>query len=322
MPSLRLKNMLSRIESFEQYEQFKSDVGLLKEIAQTIISHHSLPAGSLELFSEGTNIVFSYNRDYVVKIYPPMHIEQYKSEALLTEYLVGKLTVKTPDILYQGEIANWPYLIMTQLEGELLETLWEKLSYDNKISIIRELGALIKEVHGLPTNGLEEIDCHWEQFITQQIQHCVAQHQMKKLPLQLLQQMLDYLKPIQERVKTIEKPVILTGEYTPMNMLVKQIKGVWRISGLIDFGDAMLGLPQYDLLGPGAFLIQGDKRLLREFLMAYGYAENQLTHELSHQLTALMLLHKYSNLEAQIRIENWQNKINSISELEQLVWGF
>lgn len=321
MLSSSLRDILSRIDSFEKYEQFKSNVDLLKEIAQAVVSRHQLPVGSLELFSDGTNIVFSYNQNYVIKIYPPMHVDQFNSESLVTQYLAGKLTVKTPDILYQGEIANWPYLIMTQLEGELLETLWEKIDYDNKISIICELGALIKEVHALPANGLEEIDCHWEQFIARQIHHCIEQHQTKKLPLSLLRQIPNYLEPIQERLKEIKKPVILTGEYTPMNLLVKQIDRVWHINGLIDFGDAMLGLPQYDLLGPGAFLIQGDKRLLREFLVAYGYSANQLTSELSHQLTALMLLHQFSNLNVQIRIQDWQNKVTSMEDLEQLVWG-
>jgi hygromycin-B 7''-O-kinase len=317
-----LKTKLATVDSFEKYEQFKLNVDLLKEIAQAVVSRHQLPVCSLKLFSEGANIVFSYNQEYVIKIYPPMHVDQFKRESLVIQGLIGKLTVKTPNILYQGEITNWPYLIMTQLEGELLETLWEKLDYDNKISIIRELGLLIKEVHALPTNGLEVIDCHWEQFIRQQMHHCIEQHRIKKLSPHLLRQIPDYLEPVQERLKEIKNPVILTGEYTPMNLLVKQIAGVWRINGLIDFGDAMLGLPQYDLLGPGAFLIQGDKRLLREFLVAYGYAENQLTPELSHQLTALMLLHQYSNLGVQIRIEDWENKVTSIQEVEKLVWGF
>lgn len=320
--NLSLKTKLATIDSFEQYEQLKSNLDLLKEIAIAVVNRHQLPHDSLELFSDGTNIVFSYNQNYVIKIYPPMHINQFNSESLITQYLVGNLAVKTPEIIYKGEIENWPYLIMTKLEGELLETLWEKLEYENKNLIMRELGLLIKEVHALPTNGLEAIDCHWEQFITRQLQHCLTQHQTKKLPPVLLQQIPNYLEPIQDRLKAIDKPVILTGEYTPMNLLVNQIEGVWRISGLIDFGDAMLGLPQYDLLGPGAFLIQGDKRLLREFLMAYGYSENQLTSELSHQLMALMLLHQYSNLNGQIRIQDWQDKVTSMEELEQLVWGF
>jgi hygromycin-B 7''-O-kinase len=120
----------------------------------------------------------------------------------------------------------------------------------------------------------------------------------------------------------IKKPVLLTGEYTPMNFLVKQTQGVWHIDGLIDFGDSMLGLPEYDLLGPGAFLIQGDKSLLREFLTSYGYAANALTPALSHQLMALMLLHKYSNLNIQVRIKDWKSKGQNLKDLESLVWGF
>ncbi|SPX60504.1 hypothetical protein [Legionella feeleii] len=84
----------------------------------------------------------------------------------------------------------------------------------------------------------------------------------------------------------------------------------------------MLGLPEYDLLGPGAFLIQGDKQLLRTFLTAYGYLPHELTKTLSHQLTALMLLHQYSNLNIQVRIPNWEDKARSLQELENLVWGF
>ena len=125
-----------------------------------------------------------------------------------------------------------------------------------------------------------------------------------------------------EFLPKIKKPVILTGEYTPMNLLVNKVSGIWHINGMIDFGDSMLGLPEYDLLGPGAFLIQGDKQLLREFLTAYGYSSESLTQVLSHQLTILMLLHRYSNLDIQIRIESWKNKVKSLKDLENLVWGF
>ena len=107
-----------------------------------------------------------------------------------------------------------------------------------------------------------------------------------------------------------------------MNFLVKQKCGIWHINGLIDFGDCMLGLPEYDLLGPGVFLIQGNKKLLREFLFAYGYTPEKITPLLSRQLTALMLLHRYSNLNVQIRINNWKNMVSSINDIEKLVWGF
>ncbi|WP_392538656.1 phosphotransferase family protein [Legionella sp. 227] len=320
MDNATLNQTLSTIHTFEDYEQLKQHIE--EDLARAIIHRHQLAAQSLTLFSEGTNIVFSYGDSHVIKIFPPFHQSQFESERLVLKHVAGKLSIKTPTVEYEGELLGWPYLIISKLEGTLLETLWETMPHNNKLIILRELGELIREVHALPTDGLEAIDCYWPQFLEKQIAHCVEQHRTKGLSMPLLQQLPAYLDSIKEALPEIKKPVILTGEYTPMNFLVQQVDGIWHISGLIDFGDAMLGLPEYDLLGPGAFLIQGDKQLLRTFLMAYGYLPNELTHMLSHQLTALMLLHQYSNLNIQVRIPNWKDKVRSLKDLENLVWGF
>lgn len=320
MDNATLKKTLSTIHTFEDYEKLKAHIE--DALARVIIHKHQLPEASLTLFSDGTNIVFSYGENKVIKIFPPFHQSQFESERLVLKHLNGKLSIKTPILEHEGELFDWPYLIMSKLEGRNLETLWETMPHNNKVIILRELGELIREVHALPTDGLEAIDCHWPQFLEKQIANCVEQHQTKGLSANLLQQLPAYLNSIKEALPKIKKPVILTGEYTPMNFLVTQEDGIWHISGLIDFGDAMLGLPEYDLLGPGAFLIQGDKQLLREFLTSYGYLPNEMTDMLSHQLMALMLLHQYSNLNIQVRIPNWKDKVNGLKDLESLVWGF
>jgi len=319
---LNLNAILSSIDSFEAYEKLKLNPDIINGMAREIIVRHHLPEASLKLFSEGTNIVFDYGSHTVIKIFPPFHSDQFKSELLVLKHLQGKLSVKTPAVKYEGEIFTWPYLVMSQLHGTLLETLWNEMNHDNKIIIIRELGALIREVHALPTSGLEEIDCHWNSFIHKQIKDCREHHRSMGLPNPLVEQIPSYLGSTKDALVKIAKPVLLTGEYTPMNFLVKETHGVWHIEGLIDFGDSMLGLPEYDLLGPGAFLIQGDKSLLREFLTSYGYTSNMLTPALSHQLMALMLLHKYSNLKVQVRIKDWMSNLHNLKDLETLVWGF
>lgn len=311
---------LPHVDSFEEYESLKLNHDIFEKAAREIITKHHLPNEPLSLF-DGTNIVFSYGDNRVIKIFPPFHQNQFTSDLLVMNHLNQKLSVSTPAIEHHGAINGWPYIIMSRLEGTLLEGLWEKLDHDNKKIIIRELGALIREVHALPTQGLETIDCHWPEFISKQMADCVSQHQSTQLSDALLQQIPQYLESAEARLPKIKRPVLLTGEYTPMNFLVEQTSGVWHITGLIDFGDAMLGLPEYDLLGPGAFLIQGDKVLLREFLTSYGYSQEELTSTLSHQLTLLLLLHRYSNLNVQIRIDNWMNKVSSIEEIENLVWG-
>lgn len=317
-----LQVILSSVHSFEAYEILKRDAAIRNPIAKEIIERHQLPEAPLKLFAEGTNIVFAYGDHTVIKIFPPFHLDQFKSELLVLKHLQGKLSVKTPRIKAEGDIFGWPYIVMDQLNGALLETLWDNMNHAHKMIIMRELGSLIYEVHSLPTSGLEEIDCHWEHFIQEQMNRCVEQHQSNGLSSALLEEMPSYLDSIKDSLIKIEKPVLLTGEYTPMNFLVKQKDDVWHIDALIDFGDSMLGLPEYDLLGPGAFLIQGDKSLLREFLMSYGYSSNALTQALSHQLMALMLLHKYSNLNVQVRIEDWTSKVQNLKDLENLVWGF
>ena len=314
-------NKLASIRTLEEFEDLKATSQIFEDTVKTILVHHKLPLKPLTLFSEGTNIVFSYDNSLVIKLFPPFHQEQFESERLVLKALAGKLSVQTPILSYEGEIAGWPYIIMTQLNGTLLETLWHHLDQNNKLIIMRELGALIREVHSLSIEGLESIDCHWETFIANQIENCIENHSVMKLSTTLLQQIPSYIETVNKSLLKMEKPVILTGEYTPMNFLVTNVAGVWHISGLIDFGDAMLGHYKYDLLGPGAFLIQGNKELLNAFLSSYGFLPNEINAELSHQLTALLLLHKYSNLEVQVRITDWKNKVSSLKELEDLVWG-
>lgn len=317
-----INHLLASINSFEEFEELKLNSNIFKEIAEIILAHHGLPLKPLTLFSEGSNVVFSYDKSFVIKLFPPFHQDQFENERLVLKTLTGKLSVETPTICYDNEIAGWPYIIMTKLSGTLLEKLWHTLNDSNKLVIIKELGSLIREVHSLPINGLESIDCKWTIFIENQIKNCIENHISKKLPTYLVEQIPSYISMVSKSLLKIDKPVLLTGEYTPMNFLVTNTAGIWHISGLIDFGDSMLGNYQYDLIGPGAFLIQGNKQLLKAFLISYGYLPNELNSETSHQLTALMLLHKYSNLEIQIRIKDWQNKVSSLKDLEQLVFGF
>lgn len=320
MQYLNSKITLPTVETFEEYESLKHNQAMFESAAKVITAHHQLVEAPLSRL-EGTNVVFSFGSNRIIKIYPPFHLEQFTNEVLVMKHLAKKLSVETPEIEFEGNIDGWPYLITNQLDGVLLEGLWENLEDDNKIIIIRELGELIHEVHSLSVDGLETIDCHWLQFITKQINQCVAQHQATQLPAFLLNQLPDYLNKTTASLPRLTQPVLLTGEYTPMNFLVKQQNNRWHIVGLIDFGDCMLGLPEYDLLGPGAFLIQGNKKLLREFLLAYGYTSENINILLSQQLTTLMLLHRYSNLKIQIRIPDWQNQVSNFKDIEKLVWG-
>ena len=82
----------------------------------------------------------------------------------------------------------------------------------------------------------------------------------------------------------------------------------WRLAGLIDFGDVMTGWREYDLLGPSSFMTAGMPRRVHSLFRGFGYTQADITPELKRRLMALMLLHRASDLNRQICIEDWQRE--------------
>src|SRR5262249_15463694 len=121
LESTKLSEVLSSITTYEDFEKLKLNLEVLEAIARIVIDRHQLPAAKLTLFTEGTNIVFDYGNHQVIKIFPSFHQHQFKSDSLVLHHLKGKLSIKTPIIEHEGEIEGWPYLVMTKLDGTLLE---------------------------------------------------------------------------------------------------------------------------------------------------------------------------------------------------------
>lgn len=323
--------LLPEPTSIQEYHAIRSkiDQELFKSVAFQILKLHGLVLSSvnfkgeaLKLFPDGTNIVFSFGHDRVIKLFPPVLKHQYISESLVLTHLHNKLSIPTPDLEFYGEFEGWPYLVMSRVEGNTLENVWSSLQAENKLSLIREIGSLIKEVHVLSTQGLEAIDSHWPEFIEKQKSQCLERHRVKKMKPELLEDLPAYLATAQKQLPQKITSVLLTGEYTPFNLLVKEVSGHWILSSMIDFGDCMLGHCEYDLLGPASFLIQGDPVLFREFLISYGYRASELGPELRQRLMVLLLLHRFSDLKGQIRVLDWESQVNHFSKLENLIFGF
>jgi hygromycin-B 7''-O-kinase len=83
----------------------------------------------------------------------------------------------------------------------------------------------------------------------------------------------------------------------PEHVLVERSGGAWSLSGLVDFEPSMTGLAEYDFCAVGIFLTRGHRDLFRDFLLGYGYADADLTDQLSRRIMALLLLHRYGNVK-------------------------
>ncbi|MCW5636055.1 MAG: aminoglycoside 3'-phosphotransferase/choline kinase family protein [Rubrivivax sp.] len=244
----------------------------------------------------------------VLKLYPPFLRDHFEFERAMLRALHGRLRVPTPRLLASGTHEGWPYLVMSHLAGEPMTRSWPRLSEVERLALLADLGALTAEVHALPVGELASRAPRWPEFIAQQRARCVARQQRTGLPAHLLAAVPDFVAgPLPEG-----PPVLLTGEYTPMNLFTQGA----TLAAMFDFGDGLVGPREYDWLGPLCFLAAGHAERCAAFLGGCGV---RLDAELRLRLLRLLLLHRYSNLPGQIACPGWQ-RAGSFEELAARIW--
>jgi hygromycin-B 7''-O-kinase len=311
---------LPNVKNIEAFRAWRADASQCLPAALDIARSHGLPHGDPHLFATGTNLVAALDQRLVLKLFPPLLRHQFVSERISLSQLRGRLSVPIPEIVLEGERDQWPYLVFTRLSGMIGAQAWPTLPEDQKERILGRIGETIAEVQRVPIGELAGIEPHWDQFIRKQIEGCRARHERLGLPQQYLEGLDDLLRYAATMIPMNAPPVILTGEYIPENLLLSSESGNWRLAGLIDFGDVMTGWREYDLLGPSAFMTAGMPRRVDSLFHGFGYSRADINSTLKRRLMALLLLHRASDPNRHICIENWQQKAGDLFELQELLW--
>ena len=297
---------LPRAISVADFDTLHDDLPAWRGVIESLAAELSTqPVVQMEA---GTVLVALLGSTLALKLYPPFLRDHFEFECAMLARVGGRLQVPTPVLLKTGERDGWPWLLMSQLAGAALTAVWPALSEPAKCKLLSTLGALAAEVHALPVGDMARHAPVWADFLAAQRARCHGRQQRTGLPLHLLHQLHVFVQG--------ELPsgpsVILTGEYTPMNLLASH----GRLCGMFDFGDGLVGPREYDWLGPLAFLAAGHADRCRAFLDGYGIVLDSAQRP---ALLRLMLLHRYSNLGAQIAMPGWQ-QARSFEALAELIW--
>jgi hygromycin-B 7''-O-kinase len=288
------------------FDALHDDAPAWRAVIESIAAEHG--GGPVRQRGDGTVLVALLGSDRVLKLYPPFLRDHCEFERAVLARLHGRLSLPTPRLLATGERDGWPYHLMTQLPGEVLTGVWPSLTEARKCELLGTLGALATQVHALPVGELVNLAPRWDDFVQAQRQRCQARQQRTGLPAHLLAQLGAFLQG-----ELPQGPAVtLTGEYTPMNLLAQD----GRLSGMFDFGDGLVGPREYDWLGPLCFLAAGHAGRCQAFMQGIGAA---LDADMRLRLLRLLLLHRYSNLPAQVAMPGWQ-QAGSFEELAALIW--
>lgn len=308
---------LSHIKTDEDFtSHFQSKIWL--DAAKEICQKHNISFNELKRSNSSDHIVFLIDNSIVLKIYRPFR-NCFEREKKALEFVNGKISLKTPEIVEIGEFEHFNYLIQTQIQGEVFtRQMWLELSGKEQKRFIAKLAVYLKEIHQLNSDSFQ---CDWtefvknraETFIERQIAHGVNQKIIEVLP--------DYIETNLKLVPT-SPTVFLHGDVHFGNLRLEKSNGNLQITGLFDFADSLRGFFEYEFLAVGILMIQGQREIQREFFKAYGYAEKDLDETMRKRLMMLTMLYESADLRRYALRLKPEAVDFTLEELERGIWSF
>ncbi|GJJ01768.1 phosphotransferase [Duganella rhizosphaerae] len=267
---------------------------------QPVLDHlrreFGLEDGRWQKIPQGSNALFGLGDDVIVKLVPPNWRRQGDKEILVAPLLEGKLSLQTPRLIGSGEIDDWVFVISTRLDGVVLADVWPTLAIEQKHAIMLQTGQVLRELRGVTFGDDIAIKVDWPSYVQGLVDGCLARHQRRMMPDGLLDQVLPYIATAQDfsRQGTLR---FIHMDIHPWNLMAKQEEGRWKLTGLLDFGDAIVGnSDRFELLTPMIFMAQGSPLLLKALLASYGATGDISPSALQRQLTACMLVRPDSDV--------------------------
>jgi hygromycin-B 7''-O-kinase len=295
--------LLPQIAGLEAYREFRKRRDQLPAAAE-ICRRHSLEPAGLSMAGSGTHLVFLLP-GLALKVFSPIWPEDFTAEREALRAIGGGAF---PQILFEGCLDGWPYLVMTRIRGVPAADVWPDLPLGDRCRLLEELGGIIRVVHS--NRPPPRLATGWDGFLSERRAGLDAGNMLPPGPW------LDWLHSRTARCTGAPfEPVLLHADITPDHVFLAGRPGGWRVSGLIDFGDAMGGHPLYELGAPLLFFCFGEPRLTESLLAGAGAGSDPAT---AADILACSLLHRFG------RLRMWLDRVPVADggSFEEALFGF
>lgn len=279
--------MLPTVQNEVELRAVLPDRALWGRVTRVISARHGLSLQDL-IQPRSSFPVLVYRR-YVVKLIPHRWRAKFEAERTLLTLVHGKLSVATPEIVAAGELGAWSYLVMTRLAGQAASGALKTASEAEHRSIMRAVGELIARVQELPAPAT--LATNWPRFVDELVAGCAERHAKGGAKPAWTAAIPERLAGV---VAELASPVRLVPMHADVHTDHILLDDSLKVTGVLDFGDALVGDPAYDLVTPVTFFVRGRADLLAALFDGFGWTP---TPELRRRCTAYQLLHRFSDLK-------------------------
>jgi len=318
--------LLPVITTWAEWGRVFTNIAQWTSAVREICRRHHLPVEQVEAGYPGTHAVFVVDETYVVKIYTPLSPEDFSLECELYTLLGANPRLRVPQLLAHGILKDqidWPYIIMAFKPGVPIREARTLIPHRNLLRIASELGEIVRELHRVPFASLTSLahtQASWQQYVRQR-QAEVAETALWEgiLPEPIVAQIPGFLAAALAGDEEVPL-ALLNGDLTEDHILLEQRDGRWRISGLIDFGDALVGARDYEWIALWFSALDRDYEELATFMTAYD-PHLKLDDAFFTRAMAFTFLHEFGpDILALTLKAMGQPQIESLQELQALLW--
>lgn len=265
-----------------------------------LLPRHGLKLTTVTKFADGEFPAFGLGAEYVVKLIPKIWVDVARRERAALD-LASQRSDVVPRVTATGECEDWCYLVMTRRPGTPLNECWARLDADTRTAIATDVGCWLAHLHAMPITAAAEIETdHWLEFVRKQSAAWPGRNDVAALDPRLRMTGPDYLSRVLNS-HAADRLVFLHGDLAPENVLVSEANDGWRITGVLDFGNARVGDPVFDLTAPTVLLAPGNHDVITAFCAGYGLAPRECD-ALRPVLMGYTLVHNRADLGACLRL--------------------
>lgn len=287
-------------------------VALLKRLepwepaVEEVLHRHGLARAGrvLRLGRIGTYPTVLVGDEHVVKLLGPWWCgaESFEAEAATYDLLAG-VELSVPHRLGQGSFGDgWAYLLLEQLRGRDLAATHCELDRNALRSLAGWLGRFCRVLHGVPLPSTGYLRPSWDRFrafVGERREEVILRRSKPPcLPPHLQAQLEAWLPPVETLLDTSRPPALLHGDLHDHHVFGTSEGGAFRPTGVIDFTDALVGDPYYELGPLFIHTFRADPELLAAWLEetdlpaagAMGFPRRALAFTILHEFDPLARL--------------------------------
>ena len=313
---------LIHVDGWDDWTRIYNDASVWQPLVDAICAREGIGYRQLRSASANTNAVFLLDRAYALKIYSPFW-DEFEFERTLLDALNDHEEIPVPDVLGYGRIADgggvsWPYLITRYCEARPFSEIRGELSDEDARSLAAQLGGIVRALHDLDAGQLvsDTTERVWTDVVSVRRRKALTELTDAGVLAYMLVEPLESLLDEAIAADLPGSRIVVHGDLGADHVLCAQVEGGWTIEALIDFGDAKIGVLEYEWMPVWMGFCGRDPALARALIDGYGPGL-LVDDDVPKRALAWTLLHDFGTDEL---ISQWQERLQPapIKTMEEL----